>query len=120
LYTASTTKNELKIKMDKNKVFSIFNFKSDKNESLSENNEPQEALENNSVAEVDPDDPPVLPDVQKLFSESIDIGDINTGPIRPKLQVCFHKLIYKYYVVITDFTESYILFLRKIKVVTCH
>ncbi|KAE9522794.1 hypothetical protein AGLY_016835 [Aphis glycines] len=55
-----------------------------KNESLCENNEPQEALENNSVTEVDPDDPPVLPDVQKLPSEGIDIGDINTGPIRPK------------------------------------
>ncbi|CAI6355883.1 unnamed protein product [Macrosiphum euphorbiae] len=73
--------------MDKNnKVFGIFNFKSNKNESLCENNEPQEGLENTSVAEVDPDDPPVLPDVQKLPSESIDIGDINTGPIRPKLQ----------------------------------
>ncbi|CAI6369124.1 unnamed protein product [Macrosiphum euphorbiae] len=47
---------------------------------------PQEGLENNSVAEVDPGDPPVLPDVQKLPSESIDIGDINTGPIRPNLQ----------------------------------
>jgi len=51
--------------------------------------EPQEALENNSVAEVDPDNPPILPDVQKLPSESIDIGDINTGPICPNLQVCF-------------------------------
>jgi len=64
--------------MDKNKVFGIFNFKSDKNESLCEINEPQEALENNSVSEVGPDDPPVLPYVQKLRSESIDIGDINT------------------------------------------
>ena len=81
-------------------------------------NEPQEALENNSVSEVGPDDPPVLPDVQKLPSEIIDIGDINTGPIRPKLQVCFHKLIYRHYVVITHYTESYVLFLRKIKVVT--
>lgn len=105
--------------MNKNKVFSIFNFKSDKNESC-ENNEPQEALENNSVAEVDPDDLPVLPDVQKLPSESIDIGDINTGPIRPKLQVCFHKLIYKHYAAITHFTESYVLFLRKLKVVTSY
>ncbi|XP_029347858.1 zinc finger MYM-type protein 1-like [Acyrthosiphon pisum] len=47
----------------------------------------KEALENNSVAEIDTDDPPVLPEVQKLPSESIDIGDINTGPIRPKLQI---------------------------------
>lgn len=37
-------------------MFSIFNFKSDKKESLCENNELQEALENNYVTEVDPDD----------------------------------------------------------------
>lgn len=69
--------------MDENKVFSIFNFRSNKNQSISENNELysnfklQESPGKNSVTEVDHDDPPILLNLQKFPSDIIDIGDIN-------------------------------------------
>lgn len=55
-------------------AFSVLNFKSNKNRSISENYEPccnfepQKALGNSSVGQVDPGNPPVRPVVQKLLS----------------------------------------------------
>lgn len=78
--------------MNTNKVFSIFNFKSQSTSASVEscsNADLQEGLRNKSMYETDPDDPPVLRDEQKVSSEITDLGDINTGPIRPKLQVYY-------------------------------
>jgi hypothetical protein len=75
-------------------MFSVFNLKTNKTPCNSSNSQPSEISSKKIVQINEDNDPAIECHVQNEqscssdnTSETTDLGDINSGPVRPKLQV---------------------------------